>query len=56
MLTFGGEMFMAIQTATDFELVAVTAVPEPATWLAGALLLAGSGWTLRRRLSQTGGA
>ena len=49
MLTFSGETFLVLQTATDFELVAQTAVPEPATWLGGALLLGATGWSLRRR-------
>ena len=46
--TYGGENFQATYTATDFELT-VTAVPEPATWLGGALLLGATGWNLRRR-------
>ena len=48
--TYGGETFQANYTATDFELT-VTAVPEPATWLGGALLLGATGWSLRRRWS-----
>ena len=47
--TYGGDTFLATYTPTDFTLT-VTSVPEPATWLAGALLLAGAGWTLCRRL------
>ena len=46
--TFGGQMFEAEYTSTDFELVAV---PEPATWLAGGLmvLFAPVVWRRRRR-------
>ena len=47
--TYGGDSFLANYTSTDFTLT-VTAVPEPATWLGGALLLGATGWNLRRRL------
>ena len=51
---FGGQNFVAEYTNTDFELVAV---PEPATWLAGILMigLAGyQGWRFRRASSLDG--
>ena len=48
--SYGGDTFRANYTGTDFELT-VTAVPEPATWLGGALLLGATGWSLRRRLA-----
>ena len=51
--TYGGESFQANYTGTDFTLTALGAVPEPATWLAGALTFLGAGWTLRRRLRRT---
>ena len=43
--TFGNQLFQAEYTGTDFELVAV---PEPATWLAGFLLVGAAGVALRR--------
>ena len=50
-LTFGGEMFQAFETATDFELVAQgpVPVPEPGTWTLLALGTAPLGLALRRR-------
>ena len=45
--TFGGQAFQAEYTGTDFELVAV---PEPATWFAGILLVATAAIGARRRL------
>ena len=44
--TFGGEQFTALYTGTDFELVAV---PEPATYLAGLLMVGVLGYGQRRR-------
>ena len=44
--TFGSQSFQAEYTGTDFELVAV---PEPATWLAGVLMVGLAGVSLRRR-------
>ena len=45
--TFGGQQFEAEYTGTDFELVAV---PEPATYLGGILLIGLVGISQRRRL------
>ena len=47
--TYGNNTLQAHYTATDFTLT-VTSVPEPATRAGGALLVAGAGLTLRRRL------
>lgn len=44
--TFGDQTFAAEYTGTDFLLVAV---PEPATWVGGGILLVVSGLGLRRR-------
>lgn len=44
--TFGGQSFRAVYTPTDFDLVAV---PEPATWVGGALLLGATGFGFYRR-------
>ena len=50
LLTFGGQMFEAFSTATDFELVAQGAVvPEPSTWVLLTLGTAALGLALRRR-------
>lgn len=46
--TFGGQAFEAIYTGTDFDLVVV---PEPATYLAGMLMLGMVGFSQRRRIS-----
>lgn len=43
--TFGGQTFEAEYTGSDFELVAV---PEPATWLAGALMVGLAGYSVSR--------
>ena len=46
--TFGGQTFQAEYTGTDFELVAV---PEPATWFAGILLVATAAVACRKSVS-----
>ena len=51
--TFSGESFLATYTPTDFTLTALTTVPEPATWLGGALLLGTATLGLRRRRKDT---
>ncbi len=48
---FGGSLFQAMYTPTDFNLVVV---PEPATWLGGMLLLGMAGVGARRRFSKLG--
>ena len=46
MVTFNGYDFTADYTATGFDLVAV---PEPSTWIAGALALGVVGWSVVRK-------
>src|SRR4029077_2328478 len=47
LVTFSGYQFIAQYTSTGFDL---EAVPEPSTWVAGALALASLLYTQRRRL------
>jgi hypothetical protein len=46
MVTFNGYEFTADYTAAGFDLVAV---PEPSTWIAGALAVAVVGWSVARK-------
>jgi len=48
-VSFSGYDFTADYTSTGFDLIAV---PEPSTWVAGALALAALGWSQRRRFAQ----